>query len=809
MEHLAQRYLAARRAVLEAPFAAMNPSQRAAVLAPPVPMLILAGAGSGKTTVLVNRIAYLLRFGPIYQDESIPEGLSELTVDILEEYAKEPEPGMESEILRLVGAKPVKPWSVLAVTFTNKAARELKERLSDQVGPGGDQVVAGTFHSLCARILRKDADCLGYPRDFTIYDTDDSRRLMKECIREAGLDDKKFPPPKMLGIIGRAKDALQGPEEFAAQYKDDFGMRHAAKLYAAYQARLAAAGAMDFDDLIFLTVRLLRQEPELREYYARRFAFVMVDEYQDTNHAQFVLTELLSSGGVLMVVGDDDQSIYKFRGATIENILSFERRHRDAAVVRLEQNYRSTGTILDCANGTIANNLGRKGKRLWTQNERGEPARLYVAQDSYDEARFIAETVLDTCAREARDYGDFAVLYRTNAQSAAIEEALLKSGVPYRIYGGMKFYERKEVKDVVSYLTVLVNPRDDLRLRRILNEPKRGIGDTTVALMEQLAAASGLSLLELIGRCGEFPELARQKERLTAFYELIEELRELSEHLTPSLLLEQVVERTGYLAMLRQLDAADGRERTANIDTLADNIRNYEQGVDAPTLAGFLEGAALATDLDNYEEGAGSVSLMTMHSAKGLEFPIVFLTGMEEELFPSQHAALDPVELEEERRLCYVAITRAKQRLYLTAARLRRTYNMTRHTTLSRFLGEIPKELVQDVTPAPAPLGRGAGAAQGAAPGGRTAPHGGDRFKRRAAPGMQSAFLGGGGAPAGGTDGVRYSAGESVVHKKFGRGVVRKVKDSGGDQMLTIEFETVGTKLLMARFAAAMLKKEE
>ena len=809
MEHLAQRYLAARRAVLEAPFAAMNPSQRAAVLAPPVPMLILAGAGSGKTTVLVNRIAYLLRFGPIYQDESIPEGLSELTVDILEEYAKEPEPGMESEILRLVGAKPVRPWSVLAVTFTNKAARELKERLSVQVGPGGDQVVAGTFHSLCARILRKDADCLGYPKDFTIYDTDDSRRLMKECIREAGLDDKKFPPPKMLGIIGRAKDALQGPEEFAAQYKDDFGMRHAIKLYAAYQARLAAAGAMDFDDLIFLTVRLLRQEPELREYYARRFAFVMVDEYQDTNHAQFVLTELLSSGGVLMVVGDDDQSIYKFRGATIENILSFERRHRDAAVVRLEQNYRSTGTILDCANGTIANNLGRKGKRLWTQNERGEPARLYVAQDSYDEARFIAETVLDTCAREARDYGDFAVLYRTNAQSAAIEEALLKSGVPYRIYGGMKFYERKEVKDVVSYLTVLVNPRDDLRLRRILNEPKRGIGDTTVALMEQLAAASGLSLLELIGRCGEFPELSRQKERLTAFYELIEELRELSEHLTPSLLLEQVVERTGYLAMLRQLDAADGRERTANIDTLADNIRNYEQGVDTPTLAGFLEGAALATDLDNYEEGAGSVSLMTMHSAKGLEFPIVFLTGMEEELFPSQRAALDPVELEEERRLCYVAITRAKQRLYLTAARLRRTYNMTRQTQLSRFLGEIPKELVQDVTPAPAPLGRGAGAAQGAAPGGRMAPHGGDRFKRRAAAGMQSAFLGGGSAPAGGTDGVRYAAGESVVHKKFGRGVVREAKDSGGDQLLTIEFETVGTKLLMARFAAAMLKKEE
>ena len=792
MSDLAQRYLAARRAILEAPYRTMNPSQRAAVLAPPKPMLILAGAGSGKTTVLVNRIAYLLKYGPIYQEETVPESLGELTVDLLEEYASDPDPEMESEVLRLLGAKPVKPWPILAVTFTNKAARELQERLTTQVGAGGGQVVAGTFHAICARILRRDIDRLGYPRDFTIYDTDDARRLMKECIKEQNLDDKKFPPPQMLGIIGRAKDSLMGPEEFAAEYKDDFRMSRIAKLYERYQRRLEAAGALDFDDMIRLTVKLLRQEEELRDYYRRRFAFVMVDEYQDTNHAQFVLTELLAAGGVLMVVGDDDQSIYKFRGATIENILSFEQRHRDAAVVRLEQNYRSTGTILDCANGTISNNMGRKGKRLWTQNERGEPARLYVAEDSYDEARFIADTILNACAKEARDYSDFAVLYRTNAQSAAIEDALLKSGVPYRIYGGMKFYERKEVKDVVAYLTVLVNPLDDLRLRRILNEPKRGIGDTTVALMEQLAAASDLSLLQLISRVEEFPDLSRQKERLTLFYELIESLRELSEQMPPSMLLEQVVERTGYLAMLRQLDKADGRDRASNIDTLADNIRNYEQGTDVPTLSGFLEGATLATDLDAYEEGAGTVSLMTMHSAKGLEFPIVFLTGMEEELFPSSRAMFEPLELEEERRLCYVAITRAKQRLYLTAAKLRRTYNMTRYPELSRFLKEIPEELIEDVTPKTPPPAQG------------TKPITGVSRPKSFSASTRSAQAGAGAS----APDVQYAQGEIVLHKKFGRGEIKEVKESGGDQLLTIDFEQVGTKLLMARFAAAMMKKE-
>ncbi|MBQ3076690.1 MAG: UvrD-helicase domain-containing protein, partial [Clostridia bacterium] len=645
-----------------APYAAMNEAQLEAVLAPAAPMLILAGAGSGKTTVLVNRIAYLLRFGPIYQDETLPEGLDELMVELLEEYAREPAPEMEQQILSIIGARPVFPWRVMAVTFTNKAARELSERLIHQVGAGAGEVLSGTFHAICARILRRDIERLGYPRDFTIYDTDDCKRVMKECVRGLNMDEKKFPPGSMLTIISRAKDSLMDPDQFEAENKSDFRMGKVAKLYREYQTRLEAAGALDFDDMIRLTVRLLRQEPELLEYYRRRFAFVFVDEYQDTNHAQFVLTELLAGGGSLMVVGDDDQSIYKFRGATIENILSFENRHPDASVVRLEQNYRSTSAILDCANSTISNNVGRKGKTLWTKNGRGDPARLYQAGDSFEEARFVAQTILETCAGEGRDYSDFAVLYRTNAQSAALEDALLKSGVPYRLYGGMKFYERKEVKDVVAYLTILANPRDDLRLARIINEPKRGIGDTSIAKMQELAAEGGVPLWEVITRADEFPELARQRERLRLFVELIESLKKQGETLLPSELLTRVVEETGYLAAIRELDKTDGRDRCANIDTLADNIKNYEDGTDSPTLSGFLEGAALATDLDTYEEGAGTVSLMTMHSAKGLEFPIVFLPGMEEELFPSGRSIFEPGELEEERRLCYVAITRAKER---------------------------------------------------------------------------------------------------------------------------------------------------
>ncbi len=796
MSTLEERYLAAKRRIIEAPYAGMNEQQLSAVLAPADPMLILAGAGSGKTTVLVNRIAYLLRFGPVYQDETAPADLSEVTVDFLEEYAKEPDREMEQQALSLIGARPVRPWTVLAVTFTNKAARELKDRLTTQVGTGGLEVWAGTFHSICARILRRDIDRIGYPKDFTIYDTDDTKRVMKECIRELGIDEKKNPPGMFLNLISRAKDALLGPTEYAAeaQAQNDYQRSRVARVYERYQSKLEAAGALDFDDMIRLTVKLLRKDEEVRSFYQRRFAYIMVDEYQDTNHAQFVLTELLAGGGVLMVVGDDDQSIYHFRGATIENIMSFEKRHPDCRVVRLEQNYRSTGTILDCANGTIANNLGRKGKRLWTKNGRGEPARLFYADDAYDEARFIADTVLDACVKEGRDYSDFAVLYRTNAQSAAIEEALLKSGVPYRIYGGMKFYERKEVKDVIAYLTILANPLDDLRLRRVINEPKRGIGDATLNLMEQLASAAGLSLLQLVWRVEEFPDLSRQAEKLKKFGELIEELRELADTLPPSELLTQVVERTGYLEQLRQQDAADGRERTANLDMLAENIRNYEEETETPTLSGFLEGAALATDLDSYEEGAGTVSLMTMHSAKGLEFPIVFLAGMEEELFPSARVLSEPLELEEERRLCYVAITRAKQRLYLTAAKQRRTYNMTRETQLSRFLKEIPRELMEDITPA-APVSAGRSRPAFAS---QSAPY------RSFSANTRSALTG----RRREEPEEKYCSGEVVTHKKFGRGIITEVKESGGDQLLTILFEGVGTKLLMARFAAAMMKKE-
>ncbi|NLT57443.1 MAG: UvrD-helicase domain-containing protein [Clostridiales bacterium] len=800
LDDLTQRYLAARRRIVEGPYARMNPAQREAVLAPDRPVLILAGAGSGKTTVLVNRIDYLLRFGNILQDPPAPGRLTELSVGLLEAYAEHPDPQAERTVMELIGVRPVKPWTVLAVTFTNKAARELRERLIAQLGPCGGEVVAGTFHAVCARILRRHIDRLGYPSDFTVYDTDDCKKLVKECLKSLNIDDKKFPAPQMLGVIGRAKDLLQGPDEFEALYRDDYRMSRIAKLYTEYQRRLKAAGALDFDDMIRLTVKLLQSCPDVLEFYQRRFAYVMVDEYQDTNHAQFVLTELLAGGGVLMVVGDDDQSIYRFRGATIENILGFEKRHGDAYVVRLEQNYRSTSTILDCANRTIANNFGRKGKRLWTENVEGEPARLYRADDSYDEARFVADTILALSAEEGSGYSDFAVLYRTNAQSAALEESLIKSGVPYRIFGGMKFYERKEVKDLIAYLSILVNPADDLRLRRILNEPKRGIGEATVQLLEQTAAEHGLTMLEAMARLEDFPALARQAERLQLFYTMVEDLAGAAALLPPSELLAQVAERTGYLDYLRAQDQADGRDRLSNLDTLADNIRNYERGIEeqggdeVPTLTGFLENAALTTDLDQLDESAGYVSLMTMHAAKGLEFPVVFVTGMEEELFPSARSLFEPEELEEERRLFYVAITRARQRLYLTCARLRRTYNLTRNPEVSRFVAELPEDRLENLSVARAPVTEMPATEKRQSKAGYAA---GATLSSVAVKGAPRT------APA-----PAFAAGDVVVHKKFGRGTVQSVRATGGDQLLEIHFEQQGLKKLMANFAVNMMQKE-
>ena len=786
---LENRYIDARRAIVERDFSSMNLEQRRAVLAPKGAMLILAGAGSGKTTVLVNRIYYLIKYGNVLGAE--PLQATEVAVEFLEEYARYPDIEFEEQIMDMLGANPVAPWRILAVTFTNKAASELRGRLASKIGPKGMDVTAGTFHSLCAKMLRRDAGCIGYPADFTIYDSDDSKKVMKECIKAMGLDDKKFPPQAALSIVGRAKDSLQTPEEFEAATKDDFRLSKMAKLYGTYQKRLSSAGAMDFDDLIFNTVRLLRENRDVHDYYANRYDYVMVDEYQDTSRAQFVLTELLAEkSGNIMVVGDDDQSIYSFRGATIENILSFEARHPDCTVIKLEQNYRSTGTILACANAAISRNTARKGKNLWTNAVSGERVGVYCGEDAYGEAQFIADQVLAQSAT-GRPYNDFAVLYRTNAQSAAIEETLIKSGVPYRIFGGMKFYERKEIKDVIAYLTALMNKDDVLRLRRIINEPKRGIGDATVDALERVAASESATIYEIAAAAESYPDLSRAAAKLKAFAVMIDELSKFAEYALPTEVLEQVLEKTGYMDYVKAQDKIDGRDRLSNIGTLSENIAKYEEGDPAPTIAGFLEGAALATDLDTYDEEAGYVSLMTIHSAKGLEFPIVFLTGMEEELFPSGRVLTDPNEMEEERRLCYVAITRAKSRLFMTFAAFRRTFNIVRYPQPSRFLNEIPPEFIEDI---------------------------GERRKKDRAnvkvswnqPPMQKIHridMKAKSAPPEQTA-VKYDKGDAVSHKSFGKGQVLSVRETGGDQLLEIDFN--GTvKKLMANYAAKMLSREE
>ncbi|HWP80177.1 MAG TPA: UvrD-helicase domain-containing protein [Candidatus Acidoferrum sp.] len=782
---LLARFAAARREIVSRDFASMNPEQRRAVLAPDGAMLILAGAGSGKTTVLVNRIAYLIKYGNLLDTE--PAALSEAAVSLLEEYAKCPDPDFEEHVLAVMGARPVRPWRILAVTFTNKAAGELRERLVKKIGPGGAEVAAGTFHSICAKMLRRDADKLGYPTDFTIYDADDAKKVMKECVKSAGLDDKKFPAGAMLSVIGRAKDTLQSPEAFAKATESDYRLSRISKVYELYQRKLKSAGAMDFDDLIFNTVRLLQEHPDVREAYRRRYDYVLVDEYQDTSRAQFILTELLAEGGGnIMVVGDDDQSIYSFRGATIENILSFESRHPDCTVIKLEQNYRSTGTILACANSAISRNTSRKGKNLWTSAPEGEKVGFFRGDDAYAEAQFIADQALAMSAA-GRPYNDFAVLYRTNAQSAVIEETLIKSGLPYRIFGGMKFYERKEVKDVVAYLTALVNKEDTLRIARIINEPKRGIGEATVETLTRIAAAEGATMLEIAAAADAYADLSRAAAKLKAFAVMIAELTEFAGHALPTEVLAAVLEKTGYLDYVRAQDTADGRDRTANIGTLSENVAKYEESDPEPTIAGFLEGAALATDLDAYDEAAGYVSLMTIHSAKGLEFPIVFLTGMEEELFPSGRVLMEPKEMEEERRLCYVAITRAKSRLFLTCAAMRRMFSNTLYPQPSRFLKEIPQQYIEDM-----------GEQKRKERAGVRVP-----WDLQALPTVPKAVF----KPAPQQAAVKYEAGDLVRHGSFGAGRVLSVKETGGDQLLEIDFG--GTvKKLMANYAAKMLKKE-
>ena len=867
MADITKEYLALRDQYIESRFARLNPVQRQAVFATEGPLLILAGAGSGKTTVLVNRIANIIRFGSAHGSTELPRPVTEADLnDLRNAVAAGRDLPRETAYLAVRSAR---PWNVLAITFTNKAAGELKERLRAMLGDtlGGD-VNASTFHSACVRMLRRDAERIGFPKSFTIYDSDDQQRVIKQIYKDLMIDDKFLPVKSAIGQISSFKDKLLSAEDVAGEPFANTKAQLVSKIYTAYAGRLKAAGAMDFDDLIFHTVKLLQNDAEAREYYQNRFRYVVVDEYQDTSIAQFHLVRLLAGGtNNVCVVGDDDQSIYKFRGATIENILNFEKVFTGAKTIRLEQNYRSTANILNAANSVIKNNMGRKGKTLWTDHGDGEKVHHYTATNQQDEASHIADAIGEHL-REGASLKDHAVLYRMNAQSNPIETYFARAGIPYRIVGGQRFFDRKEVKDINSYLAVIVNPRDDVRLRRIINEPARKIGMTTIEKIGELAASKGVPMMEIIAHVRDYPELQRAAAALERFYEMYRELCDLSVSEPLDQFVGDVIAKSGYEAMLKAMKE-EGETRRENLGQLVSSIKTYadQNGEDA-TLSGFLEEVALISDLDSYDNDADSVTMMTIHSAKGLEFPYVFVVGMEDGIFPGEMAKYNEEDMEEERRLCYVAITRAKKELYLSTSRTRMIFGQTRRNPPSAFLSEIDPGLLDETqSPELTGYGGGFGAGYGSystnVPGGRSGYSGASRgylnSEYNARPrggfggGYSSGFASGGHespnsyggrhqvqstgfgsgygrsrsagntAPAGaGTStlagapsaapqkkaaAASYAAGDIVEHRVFGRGKVLKATPIAGDCIVEIQFDRVGVKKTMANYAP--LKKVE
>ena len=791
-------FFSLRDQIIERDFARMNEKQQQAIFHTEGPLLILAGAGSGKTTVIVNRIANLVRYGRAHGSKETAVTPTDEDIALMRRLLSGDE-NVRGQLASLLAVDAPRPWQILAITFTNKAANELKERLETLLGPDGNDVWASTFHAACTRILRRDGGSLGFSPHFTIYDTDDSRRLMKECQRQLDIKDNYLSHKTILAEISKAKDSLVTPEEYLQTAGADVRLQKIGAAYKMYQSALKSADAMDFDDIICNTVKLLETNEEVRRYYQRRFRYICVDEYQDTNHAQFRLTQLLSGGyNNICVVGDDDQSIYRFRGATIENILSFEQTFKGAALIRLEQNYRSTQVILDAANEVIANNTGRKGKHLWTENTRGDKITVYTAYDEQDEARFIRETIENDLAEGRYKLSDHAVLYRMNAQSNAIETALVRAGIPYRVIGGLRFYERAEIKDALAYLSVISNPNDDIRLRRIINVPRRGIGDTTINRAFEIANGLGLSLFEVLSKAEEYEVLSRSAGRLSAFAELLSDLREKAETLHLDELLGEVLERTGYTEMLKG-EQDKGEERLENLAELGTNLLNYENETDEPSLEGFLEEVALMTDIDNYNAQTDAVVLMTLHSAKGLEFPVVFIPGMEEGIFPGIQSMYYPEEVEEERRLAYVGITRAKRRLFLSHANARLLFGSTSRNLPSRFLQEIPETLTEKTGRRAAGFGSSFSFGDSSdSPATRYGAYRGNGIlqKQREATAAASRAKQTTAAP-----GESYSVGDTVRSKVFGDGVILSVKPMGSDKMLEIAFETAGTKKLMANYA--------
>ena len=740
----------------------LNNKQQEAVFLTEGPLLILAGAGSGKTRVLTHRIAYLIE------------------------------------------EKSVNPWNILAITFTNKAAGEMRERVDNLIGFGAESVWVSTFHSMCVRILRRYADRIGYTNSFTIYDTDDQKTVMKEVCKKLQIDTKNLKEKAILGKISACKDELIGAEQFLKETQNDFGMKKIAMAYSEYQKQLKSNNAMDFDDLIFKTVELFRMNPDVLESYQERFKYIMVDEYQDTNTAQFKLISLLAGKyRNLCVVGDDDQSIYGFRGANINNILDFEKIFNDAHVIKLEQNYRSTQNILDAANQVISNNYGRKSKTLWTDNGEGEKINFTAYNTGFDEASGIVSDIKTKVEERKYDYRDIAILYRTNAQSRALEEKFVQNNIPYRVFGGVNFYARKEIKDILAYLKTIDNATDDVAVKRIINVPKRGIGQTTIVRVSIYADENEISFYDALRDARNISTISKGASKIEPFTNMIQMLRSKASVYSVTELVEDVVEDTGYIQYLKDTETEDEVEqRVENINELITKAKNYDDTAEEPTLSGFLEEVALVADIDNLDENTNRVVLMTLHSAKGLEYPVVYLAGLEDGLFPSYMTITseDPNALEEERRLAYVGITRAMKELNLSAAKQRMIRGETQYNKVSRFVKEIPRNLLK-------------------VDGKETSERRGSKenrvikdesvFKRntpvRTPVRTNYSSLSSSNifdkTPSGNKATLSYGIGDNVKHIKFGIGKVVDIKDGGRDYEVTVDFDTAGTKKMFASFA--------
>lgn len=777
------RFKQAKRKLFDSYYSSLNDMQREAVYSVKGPLLVLAGAGSGKTTVLVKRIAHIIKFGDAVYADDVPSNIGSAELAALEAYA---DAGLDSSTLEALlcgfACDTAKPYTILAFTFTNKAAGEIKERLEKVLGESAKDIWAGTFHSICVRILRKYIDRLGYTSDFTIYDTDDCKKLAADCVEKLELNSERYTPKYVTSVISRAKNSFINAENYFG------GDGDLSDIYSLYQKRLEEANAVDFDDIINLCVRLLNEHEDIKEYYSGRFKYVFVDEYQDTNRTQYMLMNLLASKyRNVMVVGDDDQSIYKFRGATVKNILNFDKEYDDAKTVYLEQNYRSTGTILAAANSVIKHNSVRKGKQLWTQFDDGEKIVAEQLPNQDAEAAYVVEKIQDLVTKGDYKFSDIAVLYRTNAQSMTLETTLSKSGIPHRLLSGTRFFDRKEIKDIVAYLAVINNNNDNLRLTRIINVPKRGIGKTTVDRLNAASQENGKSIVELLKNPPS--DMPLKNKNLLDFSRFIEKYTYMKHEISVSELINRVAVESGYIKMLED-SLEDQQDKIDNINELISSAIKYQESSETPSLAGFLEEVALVSDLDNYDTSSNSAVLMTIHSAKGLEFPIVFLVGMEENIFPSSLSANNNEDLEEERRLAYVAITRAKKRLFMTCAASRLLYGRTTCNQISRFISEIPSKYYITSTMHS-----------------RTVNMYAEAFNTPRKP--KSEFLKSQTPKMPNFEAMQvFSAGERISHRVFGLGTVISAKSAGGDMLYEIEFDTVGKKKLLGNYAK-LTKSEE